>query len=250
MVRGVTGLARGGRRAAAVDEIEVKAGLPERAVKRALKRWKLDRDDGSPRRLHYFDTPQQDLLAAGIVARARRIRGGEHDSTVKLRPVTPAAIGEQWRAFRGFKVETDASEREIVAAASFSMPIARGVIRRIARGRGPVGDLYDDGQRMFLLGMAGVRVDFARTVGYPPIRAWRWKVADPGLRWPIGVELWRREDGERRIECSVKVPLAGAAAAVREVLSFLDDAGVERATEPLARVRWALGATPRERRRR
>jgi hypothetical protein len=140
MVRGVTGLARGGRRAAAVDEIEVKAGLPERAVKRALKRWKLDRDDGSPRRLHYFDTPQQDLLAAGIVARARRIRGGEHDSTVKLRPVTPAAIGEQWRAFRGFKVETDASERELDAAASFSMPIARGVIRRIARGRGPVGD--------------------------------------------------------------------------------------------------------------
>lgn len=247
MARGVAGLARSGGRAAAVDEIEVKAGLPGDVVRRARARWKLDRGEASVRRLHFFDTPQLDLFAAGLVARARRIRGGEHDSTVKLRPVTPAAIGEQWRAFRGFKVETDASEREVVAAASFSMPIERGRIRRVARGDAGVGELFDDEQRLFLLGMAGVRVDFERVVAFPPIRARRWKVDDPDSPWPLGVEIWRREDGERLVEVSAKVPIAEAASAVRELARLLEDVGVERDSGPLARVRWALSTGPSRR---
>ena len=42
--------------------------------------------------MFFFDTPDLALNAAGVVARARRVQGKEHDSVIKLRPVTPDTL--------------------------------------------------------------------------------------------------------------------------------------------------------------
>ena len=53
---------------------------------------------------------------------------------MKFRPVDPAKIGAQWRKYRDFKIEVDASEKAMVKSASFSMPVVKGVIKRVAGG--------------------------------------------------------------------------------------------------------------------
>ena len=52
------------------------------------------------REIYFFDTPDLALFEAGIVLRARLIRDGADDSTVKLRPVEPKSIGERWKDTR------------------------------------------------------------------------------------------------------------------------------------------------------
>ena len=47
--------------------------------------------------------------------------GGQHDSTIKFRPVDPASIPDLWRKYRGFKIEADTSETGIVKSASLTM---------------------------------------------------------------------------------------------------------------------------------
>ena len=51
---------------------------------------------------------------------------------MKFRPVDPAQIGAQWRKYRDFKIEVDASEKAMVKSASFSMPVDKGLIKRVA----------------------------------------------------------------------------------------------------------------------
>jgi hypothetical protein len=104
------------------------------------------------RYIYFFDTPKLDLLGAGIIARARRVVGEDHDSTVKFRPIDPKDVGPKWRKFRDFKIEADASETSLVKSASFSMPVAKGFIKRVAVGKKPVAAIFTAEQEAFLTG--------------------------------------------------------------------------------------------------
>ena len=110
------------RATAGAEAIEIKATVPDRQIRMALKRFGLDRSNDEQRYIYFFDTPGLDLLRAGIITRARRIVGDTHDCTVKLRPVEPADVASKWRKYRDFKNEADASEEGLVKSASFSMP--------------------------------------------------------------------------------------------------------------------------------
>ena len=55
----------------------------------------------------FFDTPDLDLNASGVIVRARRTRARD-DTTVKLRPVVPDDLPKGLRARSGFGVEIDA----------------------------------------------------------------------------------------------------------------------------------------------
>ena len=107
---------------AGAEAIEIKATIPDHQIEGALARYGLTLDNDEERHIYFFDTPALDLLREGVIARARRVVGQEHDSTVKFRPVDPATVGKQWRKYRDFKIEADASEKGLVKSASFSMP--------------------------------------------------------------------------------------------------------------------------------
>ncbi len=223
------------------EAIEIKATIPPNQVDGALAHYKLTRSNDEQRFIYFFDTPKLGLLAAGIIARARRVVGDEHDSTIKFRPVNPATIGKRWRNFEGFKIEADASEKGIVKSASFSVPVTKGLIKSVVAGEKGIARLFAKEQEAFLAEMSGgQRMDFAKLAVLGPLKAQRWEFEDPACPWPIIGELWRREDDAALMEVSVKAPAAQAAAVMAGFMAFLAEVGADRDLRQQAKTRWAL----------
>jgi len=240
MQRGAATRGKVAQAMAGADAIEIKATIPDRQIRLALKRYGLTENNDEQRFIYFFDTPALDLLDAGIIARARRVVGDAHDSTVKFRPVNPMDVGPKWRKFRDFKIEADASENSLVKSASFSMPVAKGQIKRVVGGQKAISAIFTVEQEEFLTSIAGRRIDFAKLVVLGPLLAQRWRFEDPGCPWPITAELWKRGDGKRMMEVSIRAPAVQAAAAVGGFMAFLAEVGAERDRDQQTKTRWAL----------
>jgi hypothetical protein len=240
MKKSATARGRVARATAGAEAIEIKATIPDRQIRMALKRFGLDRYNDEQRYIYFFDTPGLDLLRAGIITRARRVVGGAHDCTVKLRPVEPADVASKWRKYRDFKIEADASEKGVVKSASFSMPVAGGLIKRVAAGTKPIAAIFTKEQEAFLMTMARRRIDFPTLAVLGPLMAQRWEFEDPACPWPITAELWKRADGDQLLEVSIKAPVVQAAAAIGGFMAFLAEVGAERDNEQQTKTRWAL----------
>lgn len=239
------GAATQGKVAAAVagaESIEIKATIADRQVRQALARFGLTARNDEKRFIYFFDTPGRDLLAAGLIARARREVGGAHDTTVKFRPVDPAKVGQTWRKYRDFKIEADASEKGFTMSASFSMPVAKGLIKRAAAGKLPLAKTFAAEQKKFVKAMTGRALDFATLAVFGPLQAHRWQFRDPACPWPIAAELWKRRDGQQLMEVSIRVPVVQTAAAVGGFMAFLAEVGAERNRSEQSKTRWALAA--------
>lgn len=222
------------------DAIEIKATIPQKQIGTFLRRFKLTVDREQRRYIYFFDTPTLDLNGVGIIVRARRTVGDEHDCTVKLRPVDPARVPAKWHDYPGFKIETDASEQAMVKSASFTMPVRKGLIKKVVAGKAPIEDLFDDAQHRFLFKMAKRKVDYKKVNVLGPLQAHRWRIDDPGCPWPMTIELWKRKDGARLMEASIKAPVKQAAFAIGGYMSFLAEVGAERDNEQQAKTRWAI----------
>lgn len=239
--RGAATKGRMAKAMAGADDIEIKATIPHHQIQAALRRFNLTADNDEERFIYFFDTPKLELLEAGIITRARRVVGQDHDSTVKFRPIDPRKVSERWRRFPDFKIEADASETSFVKSASFSMPVQRGHIKRVVANERPIAAIFTPEQRRFIEKIAGHRIDFDSLVVLGPLTAQRWKFSDPGCPWPITAELWKRGDGERLMEMSIKAPSVQAAAAMGGFMAFLAEVGAERDKGQLTKTRWALG---------
>jgi hypothetical protein len=240
MERGAKTRGRYAKLLAGAEAIEIKATIPQSQVKAALRRYGLTERNDDERYIYFFDTPDLKLLQAGIIARARRVVGDEHDSTLKFRPVDPAKVGKQWRKYKDFKIEADASEKGVVKSASFSMPVAKGLIKRVAAGKKGIAALFTAEQEAFLDEMAGKMPDLAELSVLGPLRAQRWDFEDSACPWPITAELWRRADGATLMEVSVKAPAIQGAAVMAGFMAFLAEVGAERDRDQQAKTRWAL----------
>jgi hypothetical protein len=241
MQRGAMTHGRYARLMEGAEAIEIKATIPPKQVAGALAHYKLTASNDEQRFIYFFDTPKLELLAAGIIARARRVVGDEHDSTIKFRPVNPEKVGKRWRKFRDFKIEADASEKGIVKSASLTMPVAKGLIKRVVAGDKGIATLFTEEQEAFLAEMSGGRTpEFARLAVLGPLEAQRWDFEDPACPWPITGELWRRADGATLMEVSVKAPAVQAAAVMAGFMAFLAEVGAERDVAQQAKTHWAL----------
>jgi hypothetical protein len=238
--RGAATKGRAAKVVAGADFVEVKATIPPQQVTAALKRYGLDPAKQADRFIYFFDTPDLALLSAGVIARARRVVGGKHDSTIKFRPVVAREIPKRWATHKGFKIEADASDRGVVTSASLTMPVEKGLIKKVAVGDERIGRLFTEEQLIFLLAMAHRKLDYSKLVALGPVQAFRWKLAEPALPWPLTLELWRRPDGEQIMEVSVKAPAAQAAVIYFGFMAFLAEVGAERDPNQQAKTRWAL----------
>lgn len=228
------------RKLAGADAVEIKATVPEHQIDAALHRYGLTVDNDEERYIYFFDTPELTLFQAGIIARARRIVGEQHDSTVKLRPVVPSEIPARWRALPGFKLEADASESGIAKSASLTMPVEKGLIKQVAAGDKGIAALFSAEQEEFLATLGDRHIDYGTLVLLGPLTAHRWKYEDPACPWRITAELWKREDGDRLMEMSIKGPVVQAAALIAGFMAFLAEVGAEYDREEQAKTRWAL----------
>ena len=240
MERGANTMGRYARLLEGAEAIEIKATIPQRQIKTALARYGLTKRNDEQRFIYFFDTPQLGLLKAGIIARARRIVGDEHDSTIKFRPVDAAKVGKKWRKYRDFKIEADASERGVVKSASLTMPVAKGLIKRVVAGEKRIPALFTEEQEAFLREMAGHVPDLTTLAILGPLHAQRWDFEDPACPWPITAELWRRADRATLMELSVKTPAIQGAAVMAGFMAFLAEVGAERDNNQQAKTHWAL----------
>ena len=227
------------RSMAGAEGVEIKATIPQQQVEAALRIYGLERDTNE-RYIYFFDTPELELFESGVIARARRIVGDEHDSTIKFRPVDPDAVPAAWRKYNRFKIEADCGEKGVVKSASLTMPVAKGLIKRVAAGKDEIASLFTEAQLLFLLSLANKKIDYTNVVVMGPIRTWRWKYNHPGLPWPITGELWQREDGSELFEVSIKTPVVQAAAATAGFMAFLAEVGADRDNGQQAKTRWVL----------
>jgi hypothetical protein len=238
--RGAATRGRAARAVAGAGAVEVKATVPAHQVAAALELFDLTPDEDDERYIYFFDTPDLALLEQGVVARARRRVGAEHDSTIKFRPVDPEQVPAHWRKYEGFKIEADANDRKVVRSASLTMPVRKGLIKAVVAGEVPIAQLFTEEQVNFLLTLAEKRFDPSHLVVLGPIRAWKWKLEVEALPWPLTVELWRRPDGEEILECSIKAPAAQAAVAYFGFMAFLAELGAERDEGQTAKTHWAV----------
>jgi hypothetical protein len=219
----VTG--RVARATAGTDAIEVKFTVADRQERKVLERFELDRDEAERRRIFFYDTPKLTLLNKGVVLRAREKADQGCDSTVKIRPVDPEKIADEWAKKSGFKLEADAVGDTIVRAASFTTEQKDKEIEEVARGARQIEKLFTGDQEEFLTTLSPVAVDFRKLVALGPIFSLRWKFKDKGLPYEICAEEWRLADGHDLIELSIKATSEAAAAARSAFDGFLGELG-------------------------
>ena len=110
----------------------------------------VDEDTADVRLVYFFDTPDLDLFKAGVVLRARLVKGDADDSTVKFRPVEPASIPKDWQRWKGFKLEADWVGDRVVCSASLTNLQQRDEIDEVAKGKRAIGKLFSSDQERFL----------------------------------------------------------------------------------------------------
>ena len=130
MQRGAMTRGRYARLMAGAEAIEIKATIPE-AGPGALARYRLTRTTTKSASSTSSTRPALELLKAGIVP----ARAASWATSTTARSSSARWTWQDrraWRRYRDFKIEADASEKGIVKSASFSMPVEKGLIKRVA----------------------------------------------------------------------------------------------------------------------
>jgi hypothetical protein len=210
-----------------MDAVEIKVTIRPDQELRALRAMAVDEDTADLRLIYFYDTPDLDLFKAGVVLRARLVKGDADDSTIKVRPVEAAMIAEEWQRLRGFKLEADCVGDRVVCSASLTGLQKRDEIDEVAKGRRAIDKLFSKDQERFLSEFHKRPVDFGELRVFGPIRVLRWKLEPKRLAHELTVEEWRLPDGEDLVEVSIKVPPADVLEAQKAFDQHLRQLGID-----------------------
>jgi hypothetical protein len=225
---------------AATRAVEIKVTIRAQQEMKAVRLFGLDRSNAESREIYFFDTPELDYFKRRVVLRARMIRNGPDDSTVKIRPVDPDRIAPQWKNLQGFKLEADVAGAKVVRSASLTLPQKRGEIKAVAAGERALKKLFSSDQERFLEDhvLARVPLDSLRVLG--PVAVMRWQSRHDGLPGELTAEEWHLPDGADLLELSIKVDRADAFRSRDDFLAFLGRAGLDHTGVQEAKTRIAL----------
>ena len=208
-------------RTAGAQGVELKVTVADKKERAAAEAFDLDPRKGERRRIFFFDTSARNHFEGGLVLRAREVKGGRDDSTVKIRPVDPKKVAGKWSRLAGFKIEADGVGSRMIRSASLSVEQSGSEVKAVEQNLRSIKKLFSDEQESFLAEMSRGAVDFDALKVFGPVSALRWKVEHDGLPYPITAEEWTLPDGRDLLEVSIKVPTAQAAAASAAFDSFL-----------------------------
>lgn len=210
---------------ASVDSYELKFTVPDGQERAVVEAMDLDPLDAQIRQIYFFDTPKLELSAAGIVLRARRIQGRDHDAVVKLRPVEPGAIPATWRDDDALTVEVDMVGDEAVCSASLKAARKPELIKAVVSGDKPIEELFAKRQLRFLEELAPARIDWSTIRVLGPVNVHKLKTVREPLGMKVAVELWRYPDDTYLLELSTRVAPEGLFEAHRRVRGRLEEVG-------------------------
>ena len=220
--------------------VELKLSVPDESHRAAIRGLGLDPVEAEPRQVYFFDTPGLDLYRAGVVVRARRIRGGDADTVIKLRPVDPATVDAELRRSPSFKIEVDAMPGGYVCSASYKGNCTGKEVLDVTADALPLASLFSREQRAFYENHApaGIGLDALTTMG--PLFLLRAKHQPKDLARRIVVEMWLYPDGSRILEISTKCQPAEAFQAAAEFRTYVEGCGIPVAGRQQAKTKTAL----------
>ena len=225
--------------ARAADSVELKLTVPASDQRATFIALGLDPLDAQVRLIHFFDTPDLDLQAAGVVARARRIQGKGDDSVVKLRPVVPQELPKGLRQSPNFVVEVDAMPGGYVCSGSMKGVPRKVTVREAVTGAAPLRKLFSKEQRRFYAEHAPENIALDDLTLLGPIFVLKLKGAPPGAGRKFAIELWLYPDG-RILELSTRCRPNEAVAVAAETRAFLLERGVDLLGDQQTKTRTAL----------
>lgn len=228
------------------DSVELKLTVPEPHQRSTAAALDLDPLEAQIRQVFFFDTPELDLDAHGVVVRARRIQGKGGDSIVKLRPVVPSELPDELRRSGSFRVEVDALPGGFVCSGTLKGSPDAADVRRAAKGKFPVHKLFSKEQRQLYAAHApqGIELDDLAVLG--PIFVLKLSQVPPDLGRKLVTEMWIYPDGSRILELSTRADTNEAFQVAAEARAYLAGHGVDLSGEQETKTRKALEYFARE----
>jgi hypothetical protein len=225
------------------DSVELKATID--ATTEVGRKLEIDPLGARVRQVYFFDTPDLALSNHGLVVRARRSQGREHDSVVKTRPVDPATLPKELRRLPEFGVEVDAMPGGFVCSASLKGIVKGEAIRETIFGLGtagapPLHKLFSKAQRSFYEQHApsGLTIDDLSVMG--PILVLKLKWLPTDFPRKMVAELWTYPDGSHILELSTKCAPADAISTIDDVRNYLRRRDVELSAVQSTKTKTAL----------
>ena len=212
---------------AAMDAVEIKLTIRPDQELLAERAMAVEEEEADVRLVYFFDTLDLDLLKAGVVLRARLVKGDADNSTVKFRPVEAASIPEDWQRLDGFKLEADWVGDHVVCSASLTALQKRDEIDEVAEGKRAIGKLFSKDQERFLSDFYKGPVGFGELRVMGPVRVLRWKPEHETFGHELTLEEWRLPSGEDLVEVSIKAHPDEAVRARNEFDAHLKDLGLD-----------------------
>jgi hypothetical protein len=222
------------------DSVELKLTVSEHEQRSAIAALGMDPLDAEIRQVYFFDTPDLQLNAAGVVVRARRTQRKGGDTVVKLRPVVPDQLSHSLRADAGFGVEVDAMPGGFVCSASLKGSIENAHVTESVGGGRPLRKLFSKPQRAFFRDHApnDAMLDELAVLG--PVFVLKLRFTPEELGRKVVAEFWLYPDDSRILELSTKCRPADAFTAAAETRAFLAGKGIDLDGEQETKTRRAL----------
>lgn len=224
----------------AIGAVEIKISARVEDEDRVLAMLARSGDVPEQRTVYFFDTPDLVLFDAGMVLRARKIKGDEDDSTVKLRPVVPSSLSKQWMSTEGFEVEMDRVGDTEVISAKLNAPQREGELDAAVGGEAHLRTLFSKDQERLVEEFAPRGVDWDELVPMGPIAVNKWKTEWDAFEHEVTVERWLLPDGSDLVELSIKVEPALASAAYDTFMAALQGVGLTIDEDQQTKTRGAM----------
>ncbi len=220
--------------------VEIKVTVPETSHRSAVAALGIDPLEVQLRQVYFFDTPDLVLNASGLIVRARRIKGKDGDSVVKLRRANLDGLPNRLRKSPNLVVEVDAMPGGYVSSASMQGALGTTDVRDAIAGNRPIDKLFSKEQQEFYAAFAppGLALNGLSVLG--PINVFKLKFKPAGFDRKLVVEQWNYPDGSRILELSTKAAPDQAMQAAADVRALLSKVGVDLSGDQRTKTKTAL----------
>jgi hypothetical protein len=222
------------------DSVELKLTVPDSQLRSTVQSLGMDPLDAQIRQVFFFDTPDLKLNAHGLVVRGRRVQGRGDDSVIKLRPVKPDDLPDEYRKSPAMVVEIDAMPGGYVCSATMKAKLDASAVKAVHLGEKPLRSLFSKQQRAFFEAHAPQGVDLDSLTVLGPLTVLKLSYTPKGFGRKLVAELWFYPDASRILELSTKARPGEAFQVATEARLFLKQAGVDLTGEQQTKTKTAL----------
>jgi hypothetical protein len=222
-------------------EAEAKLLISPASIPETLAKLGLKLTNGKLRTVAFYDLPDLQLLDQGVVLRIRRDeRSGVEESTIKLRPVDPDEIAEEFRDGPGDKIEYDQTDVHGAFAFSIDQELADSTIFLPDSPPQDVRSMFSPRQRRAVRSQLGKAIPWDRLVFFGPIISRLWDVQWPHGDTPLKMELWVTYSGKIFLEASAKTTRGEVDGTIRKMKAFFKKKGIPLSRRQQSKTREVL----------